>query len=202
MLRLLIIAGISLASVVPYLAIFNRWLDIGNDLAGYVSLPLAWIVTPYVLLKVWPGKPDPNVIPVDPDDPIMSAAVARARSQIERFQNGLQAGRKEAFIKFPYQFGDHTEHVWGSAHSLDGDFVIASLESMPVGELPEAVFERLRIPLDDVEDWMLVDAKGTTEGGYSTIAHAKVYERDYGPLPKHYRKQLETFVDHSDSVSL
>jgi uncharacterized protein YegJ (DUF2314 family) len=119
----------------------------------------------------------------------------RSRSELNRFLEGLEEGKKEAYVKFPYQFGDEIEHVWGLAHTVKDGSVIASLESNPVGEVTEEVYERLSIDLDSVEDWMLVDRSGKTYGGYSILGLAKVYTRDYGKLPKAYTRDLGRFVD-------
>ena len=57
------------------------------------------------------------------------------------------------------------------------------------------MYERFEIPLKDIEDWMLVDSRGKTQGGYTILAHAKIYQRDYGKVPKKYLKDLERFTD-------
>ena len=69
MIRIILITLISFSSVVPYLVVFNRWLDIGNDLVGYVSIFLAWIITQLLLLELWRGKSNVGVISVDIDEP-------------------------------------------------------------------------------------------------------------------------------------
>lgn len=197
MIRIISIALISFASLVPYLVIFNKWLDVGNDLAGWISMVLGWIFTPILLLNLWKVKPNPEAIPVDINDPIIQELIARSRSELDRFLEGLEEGRKEAYVKFPYEFGGETEHVWGVSHSVKDGSVIVSLDSTPVGEVPEEVYERLSIDLDSVEDWMLVDRSGKTYGGYSNLGLAKVYTRDYGKLPKSYTRHFDRFVDFS-----
>jgi len=197
MIRILSIVLISFASLVPFLVIFNRWLDVGNDLAGWISMGLGWVVTPIILLHFWKVKPSPEVIPIDIDDPVIQELIDRSRSELNRFIEGLEEGKKEAYVKFPYDFNGDTEHVWGLAHSEKDGSVIVSLESNPVGEAPEEVYERLSINLDSIEDWMLVDRSGKTYGGYSILGLAKVYTRDYGKLSKAYTRDLGRFVDFS-----
>jgi uncharacterized protein YegJ (DUF2314 family) len=177
--------------------IFNRWLEVGNGLAGWISMILGWIVTPILLLQLWKVKPSPEVIPVNIDDPIIQELIDRSRSEINRFLSGLEEGKKEAYIKFPFEFSGETEHVWGLAHSIKEGSVITTLDSTPVGEVSEEVLERLSIDLDSIEDWMLLDRSGKTYGGYSILGLAKVYTRDYGKLPKAYTRDLERFVDFS-----
>lgn len=160
-------------------------------------MALGWVVTPMMLLHFWKVKPSPDVIPVDINDPIIQDLVERSRSELNRFVNGLEEARQEAYVKFPYVFSGETEHVWGLAHSIKEGHVVVSLESNPVGEVTEEVYERLRIDMDTVEDQILVDSSGKTYGGYSILGLAKVYTRDYGKLPKSYARDLARFVDFS-----
>jgi len=195
--RLLAITLLSFIAILPFLVLFNRILDVGNNLAGYLSFFFAWIVTPIVLLNCWREKPDIMVIPVKENDPIMSSYVRKSRENIERFVKGLSAGKSEAYVKFPYKFEHTTEHIWGLAHQIRNECVVVSLESTPIDDIPEEMFERLEIALEDIEDWMLVDSKGKTQGGYTILAHAKIYQRDYGKVPKKYIRDLERFTDFS-----
>jgi len=195
MIRLFIVILISFCSVVPFLALFHRFLELDDDIAGYLSFFFAWLVTPYILLKLWKEKPGIEVLPVDTGDPLMQEQIKIAKEQFHRFIEGLSEGRLEAFVKFPYEFEGDIEHVWGLAHSIKGDDVIVSLASDPVGSPPEEVYERLNISIKNVEDWMLLDSKGRTKGGYTMLAMARIYEREYGKLPKRYVKDLGFFDD-------
>ncbi|TCK02586.1 DUF2314 domain-containing protein [Marinobacterium mangrovicola] len=195
MFRLLAITFISFCSVVPFLMVFHRFLELDDDVAGYISFFLAWIITPAILLRIWKVPPYFEALPVDIDDPIMQEQINRAKNEFGIFISGLKDGKLESFIKFPYEIEGNTEHIWGVAHSIKGEAVIASLASDPVGETPEELLERLDVPFDDIEDWMLQDSKGLNQGGYTLLAMAKIYERDFGKLPKRYAKELEPFVD-------
>jgi len=195
MFRILLITLVSFCSVVPFLVLFHRVLDVGNDLAGYISFFLAWVVTPFFLLSIWKDKVDPAVIPINQEDPIIIDQIKNSQSELHRFTEGLSEGKFEAYIKFSYKFGEEIEHVWGSAHTECENTIICSLESSPVGDLPKELHARFSVPIEDLEDWMLVDANGETYGGYSMLAHATIYERDYGKLPKYYVRHLENFHD-------
>lgn len=195
MIRILTITIISFASVVPFLAIFHRFLGIDDDTAGYISFALAWVITPIVLLSIWKAKPRLEVLLVDIDDPIMQEHIALSRKYLPRFIKGLEAGKQEAFIKFPHLFGDETEHVWGVAHSYKDNEIIVSIASDPVGEISEEDVGRLPVPLNKIEDWILTNEKGESQGGYTMLAMAKIYERDFGKLPKRYIKDLSQFID-------
>ncbi|WP_462158253.1 DUF2314 domain-containing protein [Pseudoalteromonas sp. GB56] len=194
-MKLVIVAIISLISLFPFLMFTTEVCGLNDNVGAIVSVILGWVILPSIMLSFWKGRPDPSVIPVDINDPIIQELIARSRAELNRFVEALDEGKKEAYIKFPYDFGGETEHVWGLAHSLKDGNVIVSLESNPVGEVPEDVYERLSIDLESVEDWMLVDRLGKTYGGYSILGLAKIYTRDYGKLPKGYVRDLERFVD-------
>lgn len=194
-MRLLVIALVSLLMLVPFLAFTHRFLGWDDDVAGIVSMVLAFVLTPMLLLRLWREKPGFEALPVDPHDPVMLEQVARARRELPRFLEGLGENRLEAYIKFPLVVNGGTEHVWGVAHAhVDGTFV-TSLASTPVAGLEPELLNRLSIPIGDVEDWMLQDAAGKTFGGYTHLALARIYQREYGRMPRRMRKDLEAFVD-------
>lgn len=196
-MRLLVIALLALVSLFPLLLFTTNVCGLNNDAGAVVSVILGWIVLPIILLHYWQGKPDPAVMAVDVDDPIMQAHIARATAQLPRFIDGLQRGEWAAYIKFPYAFDGEIEHVWGEAHAYqDGEFV-TSLASAPVGALPENLPPRLRIPVAEIEDWTLTDAHGRSQGGYTLLATALLYEQRYGKLPQRYADELRHFVDFS-----
>lgn len=196
MLRIITITLLSFAALVPFLVIFHRLAGLEDDVAGYLSMFFAWFMTPLILLRVWRPKPGIEALPVDPDDPIMQEHVQTAQAQLDRFRRGLREGKLEAFVRFAHEFDGVTEHVWGAAHSEkeDGSFVV-SLASDPVGEPDDEMLQRFSVPKHDVTDWMLADARGTTYGGYTMLAMAEIYERDYGKLPKQYQRDLRHFAD-------
>jgi uncharacterized protein YegJ (DUF2314 family) len=195
MLRILIISVVSLCSLFPFMVITTQIFSLSNDTGSAVSAVMAFIVLPIILLNTWKPKPSLDVLPVDNNDPIMSEHIAIARSNLERFFNGLNEALFEAFVKFPHEFEGEIEHVWGIAHSVREDHVIVSLASEPIGEPGEEAMERMSISIKAIEDWMLVSANGETQGGYTMLGMAKIYERDYGKLPKRYAEDLKMFVD-------
>lgn len=151
----------------------------------------------YGLSRCFPGQPPP--LPIETDDPLMAAAIERARQHIDRFIAGLAEGRREALVKYPMKtgFGDN-EHVWAVAHSIDGDAVVVTLMSEPVGDEAEIKNERTHVPLAEVEDWLLVDDSGRMEGGFTQIAMAQIYKRAKGYVPYAIRKGLPNFADLDD----
>ncbi len=195
MLRILIVAVISLASFFPLYEFTTNGCGLDENWGAIVAMIAAVICVPSVLLNVWKGKPSPEVMPIDINDPIMQKLIEKSRSEISRLIQGVDGEEMEAFVKFPYKFGDEVEHVWGIVHYIKAGYALVSLESSPIGEVPESAAGRLKISLAEMEDWMLVDKDGKTYGGYSILGLAEIYTREYGKLPKAYALDLERFVD-------
>jgi len=194
-LRILVVAVISLASFFPLYVFMTNGCGLDDNWGAIVAMITAVICVPSVLLSVWKGKPSPDAIPIDIDDPLIQKLIEKSRSEIDRLTQGLDEEKKEAYVKFPYKFGDEIEHVWGTVHYIKEDYVLVSLDSLPVGEVPEIATGRLKVKLAEIEDWMLVDNDGKTYGGYSILGLAKIYTREHGKLPKEYERDLERFVD-------
>ncbi len=197
MFRILTISLLSFICVVPFLALFHRFMGLDDGIAGYLSFFFAWLVLPIFLFRVWKEKIDPMVIPIDPEDPIMASHIDLAVRNIDKLYLALDEGKLEAFVKFPYNFDRTGEHIWGLAHQAKGDSIVVSLESSPISEIPEEMYQRMAIAKEKIEDWTLVDSKGNIQGGYTILAHAKIYERDYGTLPKEYAEHLAMYTDFS-----
>lgn len=196
-MRLLTIAVLSLLSMVPALTITHGLLGLSSDVSGMIAIIVAIMVTPSILLFFWKAKPGIEALPVDPSDSIMLEQVERSKREITRLLDGLDNGLMEAYVKFPIPVGDSTEHVWGVAHSHCDGAVIVSLASTPAGGLTDDMLNRRSVPIQHVEDWMLQDGSGTTFGGYTMLALARIYQREYGRLPRRVRKKFGHFVDFS-----
>ena len=149
----------------------------------------------------WP-RLFPNVFaayPVDRDDPIMRDAIARARRELGRLRTGVSEGRKEAYLKFPLKTANgDIEHIWGTVHSISSESAVVSLANEPIGEIDVSEDPRRTVHLSEAEDWMLVSSDGTTEGGYTHLAMARIVKRDKGRLPSAVRESLRTFKDIRD----
>ena len=132
---------------------------------------------------------------VDASEPDMLKAVALARAEIERFRDGVKYTQKEAKARFSLETGDgHNEHVWAIVHRINGNTLQVSIPTEP-GKPATATDPRAEMPLDELEDWMLVDREGLTEGGYTLGAMAKKYRFYKGYIPRGLRLELEKFVD-------
>lgn len=184
---LLLTAGLCMLVMGLWIAIRDgRWSYLGASVFGI-------FVAMYGFGRLFPGQPPP--IPIETGEPLMEAAMERARREFHRFERGLAEGKQEALVKYAMKtgYGDN-EHVWAIAHSIDEGSVITSLMSEPVGDADMKV-ERKRIPVPDVEDWLLINEDQRMEGGFTQIAMAKIYKRDKGYVPYAIRQSLKNFVD-------
>jgi len=172
---------------------------------GEWSKLLASVVGVFLALhglgRAFPGQPPP--LAIETGEPLMESAIQTAQATLDRFKSGLAEGKREALVKYAMKTGyADNEHVWAVAHTVDGDNVVTTLMSEPVGGDADVSNERTRVPLADVEDWLLVDGSGRMEGGFTQIAMAKVFKRDRGYVPYAIRKGLPNFADLDDPALL
>lgn len=156
------------------------------------------LVMAIILMAIGWGRLFPNYyapIPIDPEDLLMREAIEQARRELGRFQRGVSQGRKQSFAKFPLKLANgEVEHIWGIVHIVDDEAAHVSLANMPVHE-PQVKDPRFRVPLAEIEDWMLVDHTDLVEGGYTHLALARIYKRERGYVPRAMKKDLARFQD-------
>jgi hypothetical protein len=195
--------GISLISFALFFPSF--WVTdyiFGANIGAALAFALVILVYPYLLSRVWKYYPPIDVVAIDPDDEFNQACIARARKELYRLENGLAEGKKEAFVKYTIRVNeDSADHVWGLAHSIVDGSVVVTLVNEPVYELDGSEHTDLRekVPLSEVQDWMLMDKDGKCEGGYTHLAMVNAYKQAHGKVPKKYLKDLANFVDIHES---
>jgi uncharacterized protein YegJ (DUF2314 family) len=163
---------------------------------------LTILVYPYLLSKLWRYYPPIDVVAIEPDDEFNQKCIARARNEIHRLEAGLLEGKKEAFVKFAIPSDDGgADHLWGLAHSIIEGSVVVTLANEPVHDVNNSDHGDLRekVPLTEIQDWMLMDKNGNCEGGYTHLAMVNAYRKEHGKVPKKYLKDLRNFVDIQES---
>ena len=105
----------------------------------------------------------------------------------------MDKGIDGAYIKFPLKTPQGLiEHIWGYVHFYrDGQFNV-TIANDPFDEKQEAD-GRINIPIDDVEDWQIMQPDGMIKGAYSLIALFKYHEgkgMKLSPLMKKQKAQL------------
>ena len=78
---------------------------------------------------------------------------------------------------------------------------LLSTANEPVYELDESKHQDLRerVPLSEIQDWLLMDKDGSCEGGYTHLAMVNSYKKTYGKVPKKYLEDLRNFTDIDES---
>lgn len=194
MIRLLIVAIVSLLAFFPCFMVTSRIFSGDNDVAVLVALFLAWGLLPFWWLRRWQAKPRIEELVIDENDPLMIKQIARAQNELKRFIDGLNSHRFEASIRFKYAISGEEMTIWGVAHGIEDESVITSFEDLDDnGE--DIIMRRRAIPLRRVVDWMLSDSQGNVQGGYSMQGVAEIYQRDHGALAAKDVKELAVFSD-------
>lgn len=138
---------------------------------------------------------DMDVMGIDPGDPVIEAAVQRARSTLGVFWHYLDQHLHECYIKFPMETKEGVpEHIWAVVHARENDKVVVSLANAPVDE-PSVSEGRRLVAVRDIEDWQVVVSPTEIRGGYTIGALATLAkQRGYSIAPKD-RQSLAMFVD-------
>ena len=136
-----------------------------------------------------------DVLPVEPGDPEVEAAKARAQASLERLWESLAENRYECFVKIPMQVeAGGVEHIWAVLHAREGDGVVVSLANDPV-DTPKDPSQRRVVPIRDLEDWQVMVSEDEIRGGYSIGALARIARSRGHRISGADRRRLEAFVD-------
>lgn len=124
------------------------------------------------------------------NDPLMVAAIQRARATWPQFAAIYPEHREDSVVKFRLRTkSGNVENVWGDLLELDADSVLVHLHTLPVEET-EIDDLTMRVPLSEVVDWQVVFPDGSLRGGFTQQATFRILEREHGSLPKDYAEQL------------
>jgi uncharacterized protein YegJ (DUF2314 family) len=119
--------------------------------------------------KVTQRDSEPDIIQIDDNDPRMIAATAEARATAVEFAKALAVPRpnQAAFaVKMPVSDGKHTEYMWISELSFDGQAFRGRLGNRPAALTGVKVGDELTVKVSDLSDWMYVEDNRLV-GGYT-----------------------------------
>ncbi|MGE5191742.1 MAG: DUF2314 domain-containing protein [Deltaproteobacteria bacterium] len=118
------------------------------------------------------------IIEVADDDPLMQAAVKKARQDWPAFVAAYEAGDGENFsVKAPVTHADNTEFIWISVTSLEGGRVYGKLGNDPGDLGPLKLGSKVSVPVAELNDWCYIDREGTMAGGFTIEAVHKAARR-------------------------
>lgn len=112
------------------------------------------------------------VINIGGDDPEMKAAVAEARRRWPEFVQAYQfrrPGQSSFSIKAPVTDGQNTEFIWIEVQSIDGDVILGDLANQPVDLKFMKEGDRVRVSLEDLNDWAYLDSEQMVGGFTSEV---------------------------------
>jgi uncharacterized protein YegJ (DUF2314 family) len=118
------------------------------------------------------------MIEVPPDDPLMEAAVEKARQGWPTFVEAYEAGAGENFsVKAPVTHAENTEFIWIAVTSIEGDRVYGTLGNDPVDLGPLTLGSKVSVPLAELNDWLYLDRQGNMAGGFTLEAVSQAAQR-------------------------
>ena len=121
--------------------------------------------------KLVGDKKDPAVV-VERDDPVMLAAMEKARETVGTFIEALRkprAGQRNFSVKTAFRDGEEEDHLWlTDLRYEDGQFV-GRISNDPELVKNVSMGDRHAVPAAEISDWMFID-EGKLVGGYSIRA--------------------------------
>ncbi len=120
-----------------------------------------------VVLTGCSKKPDDKVTYVKKDDQAMNAAMAKARSSVNKFIAVLKSpkpGQSDFSVKVPFVQADSTEHMWLTSVSYDGKVFTGTVNNEPQMVNNVKLGDRTTIAPSKISDWMYVE-NGKLVGG-------------------------------------
>ena len=163
---------------------------------------VAFLVAGVVVAAIWflvrlrSPRPEFAPLPTAPDDPLLLAAMERARASRGEFLGRLRRPREHALVKLHFvSNSQQVEHLWAEVLQVISDAELeVRLVTPPVthsGHLDRVY----RCQLDDIEDWQVRDADGTVHGGFTQRAMFAIARRDGVALPPELLTQEHLYRD-------
>jgi len=129
----------------------------------------------------------PPVLVIEADDPEMQAAVNEARRRWPDFVAAFEArhdqhGDEEPpfLVKAPFTDGEHVEFMWVRVTGIENQIIYGVLENMPANVRSIHVGQRVRVRLDNLNDWMCI-LDGKPAGAFTLQVLAKKSRTDDPP---------------------
>lgn len=121
-------------------------------------------------LQIFQTSHRPPVVGVSDNDAEMARAVQAARERWPEFTAAFeQRGAGDVFsVKAPISVGGATEYMWLSVGALENGIVYGRLDNDPVCAGKIKAGDRVRVPVNEVNDWLYV--AGDQQCGGFTVA--------------------------------
>lgn len=129
----------------------------------------------------------PPVLGIEADDPEMQAAVNEARRRWPDFVAAFETRHDQPggveppfLVKAPFTDGEHVEYMWVRVTGIENQVIYGVLENMPANVQAIRVGQRVRVRLDNLNDWMCV-LDGKPAGAFTLQVLAKKSRTDQPP---------------------
>jgi len=111
------------------------------------------------------------IIQVADDDPLMLAAVEKARQGWSKFANAFEASAGENFsVKAPISREGNTEFIWIAVTSLEGERIYGTLGNDPANLGTLKFGSKVSVSVEELNDWCYMDPQGKLNGGFTIEA--------------------------------
>jgi uncharacterized protein YegJ (DUF2314 family) len=127
----------------------------GNDMRAIFAA--LWLL---VSICVVPAAAQQGIVKVPTVDPVMDAAIDKAKASLPTFWSLLASpknGDKGFAVKIRYDLGgNNSEHIWAGNVVLEGKSVSATINNQP-RDIPNLKMgQRVTVPIDRISDWMFI----------------------------------------------
>lgn len=142
------------------------------------------------------NRPEFPPLALDDDDPLVRAAMLRARETLDELRDRHGAGTtRQAQVKVPFRAdGDDTEPVWAELLELHEDTMKVRYLTAPVSHRGKVEREQEH-PVSDLEDWAVFETSGAIRGGWTQRAMFERAKAQWGGLPRELAAQAARYVD-------
>ena len=112
------------------------------------------------VLGCGPSTSKPVISQIDPNDPRMNAAIAKARATVQEFIAVLKAPKPSYYgfsVKLAFTDGDVTEHMWLMPITFDGTHFHGTVNNQPEKLTNVTLGQKVAIDPATITDWMYID---------------------------------------------
>ena len=118
------------------------------------------------------------MVSVDADDEEMRAAEAEARRRFSDFVRAFEAQAGSCFsVKAPVRYEDKVEYIWIEVDAIEGGFIYGRLGNDPHDLGPMKIGDRVRVAVDELNDWCYFDENDELVGGFTIPILAKRFKQ-------------------------
>ena len=119
------------------------------------------------------------VIPVEDDDPLMTAAVEEARSRWPEFAEKFESrGKDDSFsVKAAVTAGGNTEFIWMNVIGLEPEYIHGELANEPIDLGDLKLGSRVEVSLADLNDWAYQVGEEEPQGLFTVKAITEAQKR-------------------------